>query len=289
MKFALGTHEMEHKSRAFEKTQLIDMIETSLVSRRDDLMARFTKSYQDVGVRYVAIDNLLPEEVAKSVDSAFPDPAQMRLMSSFREKKFTSKAYDKFDPILGDLTFAFQDPKVVKVIEAITGIEDQVPDSLLYAGGLSAMGKDHFLSPHIDNSHDSSRNYYRTLNLLYYASPDWRLENGGNLQLWNRDLTKSTTIHSRFNRLVLMETTPTSWHSVEKVSSEGTRKCVSNYYFSKKSPTGSDYFNITAFSAPPSQPFMRAWSHLDAAMRQLVRKVRPSGIGPVDVYDGPPR
>jgi len=99
----------------------------------------------------------------------------------------------------------------------------------------------------------------------------------------------NVTIHSRFNRLVLMETTPTSWHSVNQVQVDGLRKCVSNYYFSRRSPTGEDYFNVTAFSAPPGRPLLRLWSHIDAALRNLVRKLRPEGIGQVDVYEGPPR
>ena len=271
------------------KSELITAIGTRLTRDLDALRSAFAASASEVGVRYVAIDDLLPADVAAAIAASFPEGHQMRLMDSFRERKFTSKAFDRFDPILGDVTFAFQDPRIVKVVEQITGIAEQVPDSLLYAGGLSAMAKGHFLGPHIDNSHDSSRHYYRTLNLLYYITPDWDEANGGNLQLWNRDVSKNVTIHSRFNRLVLMETTPTSWHSVNEVRSEGLRKCVSNYYFSRRSPTGREYFNITAFSAPPNQPALRLWSRFDAGLRQLVRKIRPEGVGIVDVYDGPPR
>lgn len=271
------------------KEGLVDLILRSLAWRKEALQASFEKSGSEVGVRFVAIDDLLPVEVAQSIASAFPDVGEMRLMSSFREQKYTSKAYDKFHPILGDTTFAFQDPQVVRIVEEITGIGDQIPDSLLYAGGLSAMARGHFLSPHIDNSHDSSRQYYRTLNLLYYVTLDWNEAIGGNLQLWNRNVSENVTIHSRFNRLVLMETTPWSWHSVNKVQVDGVRKCVSNYYFSQRSPTGEDYFNITAFAAPPNRPLLRLWSKVDAGLRQYVRKLRPGGMGKVDLYDGPPR
>ena len=43
---------------------------------------------------------------------------------------------------------------------------------------------------------------------------------------------------------------------------DGVRRCVSNYYFSPNSPTGTDYFNITAFSARPEQKLLRivAWA-----------------------------
>lgn len=280
---------MSQESSPLTRERYVELIISSLDVRKDALKAAFEASSREVGVRYVAIDDLLPLDIVTEISKTFPNADEMRLMDSFREKKFTSKAFDRFDPILGEVTFAFQDPRVVEVVGAITEIADQIPDSLLYAGGLSAMAKGHFLGPHIDNSHDSSRQYYRTLNLLYYVTPDWDEQNGGNLQLWNRDVSKNVTIHSRFNRLVLMETTPTSWHSVNQVQADGLRKCVSNYYFSKRSPTGTDYFNITAFSAPPSQPVLRLWSRIDAVLRQMVRWVRPDGVGRVDVYEGPPR
>jgi Rps23 Pro-64 3,4-dihydroxylase Tpa1-like proline 4-hydroxylase len=172
-------------------------------------------------------------------------------------------------------------------VEQITGIKEQIPDASLYAGGLSAMGAGHFLSPHIDNSHEDTRKYYRTLNLLYYVTPDWSLESGGNLELWDRGVRRHITVVSKFNRLVIMETNPWSWHSVSEVKADRVRCCVSNYYFSPKSPIGKDYFNVTSFSARPEQKIRRALAWTDNKFRQAVRLVVPSGLGKKDVYEGP--
>jgi Rps23 Pro-64 3,4-dihydroxylase Tpa1-like proline 4-hydroxylase len=210
----------------------------------------------------------------------------MRLMSSFREKKYTSKDLDQFNPLLTDITFALQSPGVLSLVEQITGIKNQIPDLSLYAGGLSVMTEGHFLGPHIDNSHDASGRYYRTLNLLYYVTPDWSLELGGNLELWDRAVRQNTTIVSRFNRLVIMETNPWSWHSVSKVRVRKPRCCVSNYYFSPDSPTGSEYRNVTSFSARPEQGVRRALASVDNAFREVVRLMAPRGLGKKDVYEG---
>lgn len=268
------------------REQLVSLIVSRLEAEEQSLQKAFDESAKEVGVRYCAVDNMLPAEVAESIFARFPDPKAMRLMESFREKKFTSKSFDKFDPILADITFAIQDPRVIAVVERITGIRQQIPDPTLYAGGLSAMGQGHHLGPHIDNSHDGSRKYYRTLNLLYYVTPDWSLECGGNLELWNQSVRKSTTIVSRFNRLAIMETTPTSWHSVSPVKVDRVRSCVSNYYFSPVSPTGADYFNVTSFSARPEQPLLRMVATFDNKLRQAVRFFAPSGLGKQDVYKG---
>ena len=83
------------------KEGFIEMIAASLEPRKDQLKAEFAASSQQVGTRFVAIDDLLPADVAKHIAEAFPDSSSMRLMDSFRERKYTSKAYDKFDPSLG--------------------------------------------------------------------------------------------------------------------------------------------------------------------------------------------
>lgn len=269
-----------------ERSWLIDLLLQRLGLEKDRLAQEFNRSVRDVGVRHCFVDDLLPDEIALQIDCAFPPPEEMRLMSSFREKKYTSKSFDKFDPLLEAITFAIQDLRVVRLIEEITGIPNQIPDPGLYAGGLSAMVKGNFLGPHLDNSHDGSKKYYRTLNLLYYVAPDWSLECGGNLELWDKRVLKNKTIASNFNRLVVMETTPISWHSVSEVRVDKVRKCVSNYYFSPLSPTGHDYFNVTSFSARPEQPLRRVIANIDNRLRQAVRKVAPDGLGKNDVYQG---
>jgi Rps23 Pro-64 3,4-dihydroxylase Tpa1-like proline 4-hydroxylase len=271
------------------RESLVQYIVARLARDEADLREQFARSAGIVGVRHCVIDNLLPDDIAQRIHAAFPRPEAMRLMSSFREKKYTSKSFAEFDPLMADITFAVQDPRVVAVVERITGIAEQVPDAKLYAGGLSAMARGHFLGPHIDNSHDGERRLYRTLNLLYYVTPGWTLEQGGNLELWDRGVKRHTTITSAFNRLALMETNPSSWHSVSEVRAEGLRCCVSNYYFSPRSPTGSDYFNITAFSARPEQRARRVLAWADARARQALRALAPGGLGKKDIYEGLPR
>ena len=48
---------------------------------------------------------------------------------------------DQYDPILEEAIFAFQDPRVVSLIQEICGLETLFPDENLYAGGISLMGK----------------------------------------------------------------------------------------------------------------------------------------------------
>ena len=100
-------------------------------------------------------------------------------------------------------------------ISEIAGIEHLEPDEMLYARGVSMMKKDHFLNPHLDNSHDKIVVRYQALNILYYVSQNWGLNSGGNLELWpNGPEGHPIAIESKFNRLVVMATNRYSWHSV---------------------------------------------------------------------------
>ena len=266
------------------KDTLTNLIVSRLNENKEYLKNSFEKSKSIIGVRYCYLDNLLPDYVALSISTSFPKYYEMRHMNSFRENKYTSKSFEKFDPLLMDMTYAIQDIKVIYVIEEITTIKDQQADPSLYAGGLSMMPKNCFLNPHIDNSHDGNRINYRTLNLLYYASNDWKEEYGGNLELWDNKVKNKIMVHSKFNRLVLMETNPWSWHSVSKVEVEQSRNCISNYYFSKYSPIGKNYFNITSYSARPEQRFRSVQFKADNLFRKSLRFLFPYGLGKRDIY-----
>ena len=249
-----------------------------------ELKLQFENNSYDVGTRYVVIDGLLPEKTALEISKKFPNCTEMRHVSSFREKKFTSKNFNKHESIMLDITYALQNQSVINLVEQITGFKNMIGDPLLYAGGLSLMNKGQYLSPHIDNSHDLSRSNYRLLNLLYYVSPNWSLVDGGNLELWDRVVKDKITVLSKFNRLVIMETTPYSWHSVSRINADKLRCCVSNYYFSSKFPSGSNHYHVSKFSAWPDQKMLRFYSLVDSNVRQIIRKIVPSGFSKLDIY-----
>lgn len=236
--------------------------------------------------RFAVIDNLLPSEHAQRIYDVFPRGDGMRLLDSFREKKFTSNALEKFDPLVAAATFAFQDRSVIETIAGITSLKDVSGDPHLYAGGISSMTKGHFLNPHIDNSHDHEQNNYRVLNLLYYVTPGWNASLGGSLELWDEKVTASIEIESRFNRLVLMATNERSMHSVNVVTSERHRCCIANYYFSPHSPNDHETSHVTYFQARPEQKVRRVLTKADSEVRSLLRKVKKSGFRRNDLFDG---
>jgi Rps23 Pro-64 3,4-dihydroxylase Tpa1-like proline 4-hydroxylase len=261
------------------KDHFVNLLERKLTEREDSIRQQWLNP-KSTTTRHFVIDELLPADIARSIYDAFPrDGNGFFNRESFREKKRTSANLDAYDPILSDITYAFQDRRIVDLISGLIKLRQIEPDPLLYAGGLSMMFQGDFLNPHIDNSHDVKRQRYRRLNLLYYVSPGWSLENGGNFELWDEHRRVPKTLTSEFNRIVVMETNKTSWHSVSPVKVPGPRCCVSNYYFSAISPDETEYFHVTSFSGRPGETLKRAVGALDNAVRNVVSKTLKVGRG----------
>lgn len=268
------------------KHDLANLVVERLERDLEQIKRDFNTPKGSTQTRHAAIDDVFPIELAREIYESFPPLEKMRLMQSFREQKYTSKAFDQFNPLIHEVSLAFQAPQVIETVTKITGMPDMIGDPHFYAGGISAMTNGHYLNPHIDNSHDGNRQNYRVLNLLYYITPEWKPENGGNLELWDTKVRERVEIPSLFNRLVLMETNELSWHSVNQINADGKRCCVSNYYFSPHSPNnGRETFHITFFQARPEQPLRRLLSTADGHLRSVIRKFKKDGLAKKDVYE----
>ncbi len=259
-KSRLGRTRLEYADQIYAKLVACQLEMQSAFARRDRIQSCY-------------IDDLLAEDTARAIHAAFPLTQEMRLLKSLRERKSVGIQLDQFNPVIEEIIYAFQDPRVVALISDITGIKPLLPDSLLYAGGISAMGEGDFLNPHLDNSHDRDRTNYRVLNLLYYVSPDWKPEFGGDLELWDNGLRQPCRrIPYQFNRFVLMITNQTSLHSVNPIWHRDRRCCVSNYYFSPNPPAEFEYSHVTSFRGRPEQPLRDLVLQGDAFLRDRLPK-----------------
>lgn len=260
-----------------DRNHIADLIVEKLIINKEELKEQFNKTKNTIG--YFYLDNLLPENLAYQIHSNFPELNETIKKKNLREYKYLAYQMDKYNPLLEEVIYAFQDPKIVKLISEICDIEELMPDDSLYAGGLSLMAQKNYLNPHLDNSHDKDRNLWRVLNLLYYVTPNWKLENGGNLELWTKGVeNENITLVSKFNRLVVMATHQRSWHSVSKVNIDNIRCCVSNYYFSSNPLLPTDSFHVTSFRAEKNQKVKDFFLQLDTKLRSGLRRVFKKGL-----------
>lgn len=258
------------------RSQIADQI----VKKIQNEKARSSAEYKIPGrIPSFWVDNLLEEDLALEIYRQFPPPEKMRLRDTMREQKYVAAQMNLYPSLLEEAIYAFQDPRIVNLVSEITGMKGLLPDEKLYAGGISVMTQGNFLNPHLDNSHDLDRKNYRVLNLLYYVTPDWREEYGGNLELWDQSPRKpGRTIVSKFNRLVVMATGKDSWHSVSRVQHAGSRCCISNYYFSPYSPEKEDYFHVTSFRGRPEEKLKDILLSGDNLIRNGIRFFFKRGI-----------
>lgn len=263
---------------------------TRIVARLLSEFARLQHDWRNPGMitstRHCVIDDLLPDATALEIHRAFPRDADGFVnWDSFRQRKRSSYDIDRHPRMLAEIVYALQSAEVLETVSRLTGLPGLDPDPHLYASGLAMMFRGDFLNPHLDNSHERSRTKYRRLNLLYYVTPGWTPESGGDLELWDSRVRKRVPIPALFNRLVLMETTPQSWHSVSAVAAEGPRCCVSSFYFSERPAAEKPYRHLTTYTGRPEQPIRRAVCALDNVARTVARKLgarRATDAG----YDG---
>jgi Rps23 Pro-64 3,4-dihydroxylase Tpa1-like proline 4-hydroxylase len=261
-----------------DRTQMAKLIADQLRVNAVNLKAQYQESKNLIG--YFVLDDLLPCDLVTAIYERFPFPDNMRLRKSLREFKYVAAQMNSYDPLLEEAVYAFQGARVVELIAEICGVKMLYPDHHLYAGGISLMGNKQFLNPHVDNSHDKDRKKWRVLNLLYYVTPDWERYHGGNLELWPNGMRgHQITIHSKFNRLVVMATHDASWHSVSPISqATHNRCCISNYYFSDVPLKSGDSFHVTSFRGRPEQKVRDLVLRADKTARMAIRGFFKKGI-----------
>jgi len=251
---------------------IAEQIATALKREEPRLRAMWLESSP---VHHFYLDDLLPQEQVRNLSDRMPRPESLVLKRSLRESKRVGVALDRYDDAVGEHLLAFQDARVIEAVARITALREMQPDPSLYASGISLMQKDDFLNPHLDNSHDGDQQLYRVVNLLFYVSPGWKLENGGNLELWTPELDVPRVIESRFNRLVVMETNDRSWHSVQRVTADATRMCLSNYYFSPLPAADHEFRNVTSFRGRPEETAKRILLRIDSAILNTAGRALP--------------
>lgn len=248
-------------------------IDARLRAHEDELKSMWK---MDRPFRYFVLDNLLPDDFTSQIKENLPNRDSLLLRANLRERKRVGVDFRGQHPSLQAALYAFQEQPVLETISRITALAELQPDPSLYASGISVMAKGDFLNPHLDNSHDGEQRLYRSLNLLFYVSPNWRKEHGGNFELWDPQVKNQTEIVAKFNRLVVMETHDYSWHSVNKVLVDDLRCCVSNYYFSPSPTRGAHYKHVTTFTGRPEQKIRQLALKADGIARNVVGKTFPS-------------
>ena len=127
-------------------------------------------------------------------------------------------------------------------LQTITNInESLIPDPYLVGGGLHELKNNGYLNIHADFNIHPKMKLDRRLNVLIYLNKNWSDANGGQLELWNKEMTKCCkSIIPKFNRMVIFSTTTFSYHgnpNKVKCLEDTSRKSLALYYYSNGRPS----------------------------------------------------
>jgi hypothetical protein len=186
---------------------------------------------------HIVIDDFLPPKLLEACIKHLEVSSGENGVRFDREQERFKSQYnpDFLSADLRALFYSFNSRPFIKVLENITGIKGLIPDPFFLGAGLHETTQGGHLSIHADFNHHKPMNLERRINVLIYLNKDWRPEYGGQLELWNRDMSKKVVeVNPVFNRCVIFNTDTLSYHgNPEPVNHPKgkPRRSIALYYY----------------------------------------------------------
>lgn len=187
---------------------------------------------------HTVIDQFLPSDVANELLAHFP--AEAKPHDKNYEKGYGGQFKRQISPYDCDVwmqsAFAFfNSPAMLAFLEGLTNIKGLIPDPYFAGGGLHETGTGGMLGIHADFQVNEALQLRRRINVLIYLNKDWKLEYGGELELWDKKMQqKVKSVAPLFNRCVIFNTDADSFHGHPDpltTPPDVTRKSIALYYY----------------------------------------------------------
>lgn len=267
------------------------MTSSASVVRQIDCNALRDRARTAIPFPHVVIDDFLEADFAHEVLRSWPGYDEAATIgTSFRSINERNKVQvtdsARFPRPARELEKALGSSAFVDIVSSIFDIPDLLPDAELVGGGLHQTGRRGRLDVHVDFNYIQARKLHRRLNILIFFNNGWPPRWGGQLELWNSDVSKR--IHSLdpiFNRCVIFETSDVSYHGVTEVTCPKgvVRRSFAGYYYTRAAPahwTGQSHSTI--FKARPGESLKNramAVKHVsDMAKGRLKSAIRRSTV-----------
>jgi hypothetical protein len=249
------------------------------LSRMNELVASANAEYMAAKpFPHIVFDNFFDPGLLDVVLEEFPKPGQIKWQTfdNAHEVKLASATEASFGPVTRLLFYHLNSMTFLEFLSRVTGIDNLLPDPGFEGGGLHQILRGGKLGVHADFNKHGRYGLDRRLNLLLYLNKDWKQEYGGQLELWDRDMTgKQAGVLPLFNRVMIFGTTDFTYHGHPDPLQcpEGmTRKSMALYYFSNGRPAEelSESAHSTVFRARTEADFqLTPQQRLRAVARDL--------------------
>jgi Rps23 Pro-64 3,4-dihydroxylase Tpa1-like proline 4-hydroxylase len=199
---------------------------------------------------YIVIDNFLNEDYLNDIleevngyENWLNNELNARGSDSgtiLSNKKIGISDYNKFGSKVKEFFDFTNSKEMVDFLSGITGIPELLSDEHLFGGGLHRTSTGGHLSIHADFNIHPITQKYRRVNALLYLNKDWKPEYQGELELWEKDMSKCChSIAPIFNRLVIFRITDDAYHGHPKpweAPQNIHRLSFALYYYSNDRP-----------------------------------------------------
>lgn len=167
----------------------------------------------------VVIDGFLGDALARELAASVPGSEH----AAWKRKDYDEQAArlgqlqrNGFEDLGGGLRHLLAElcaMSFLEFLQTLTGIHGLIPDPHFRGAGVHLTLPGGHLALHADFNRDRFRALSRRVTVLYYLNPDWRPEWGGDLELWNADLTRcEAKVAPLLDRLFVMAHGEANWH-----------------------------------------------------------------------------
>jgi hypothetical protein len=226
---------------------------------------------------HVVLDDFLPSEVVEQCIDELPAPGDE--LDFYGDQGNSQKYATNDETLMGPMTrqviAQLNGGVMIRFLEELTGIGGLVPDPYLAGGGIHLLGDGGFLKVHADFNVHPALKLDRRINLLLYLNPGWEEEWGGNLELWNADVTVcERRVVPVAGRCVIFNTTDIALHGNPQPvrSPDGTpRRSLAFYYYTAGRPREER-------SAAHSTIYPQTGDRATPSLRERIRSLRDRSV-----------
>ena len=189
---------------------------------------------------HCVIDDLFDGSLIDEIVNEFPYVSDPIWESSNEEQiqvKLRSnwETDDDIAPATRSVVHFLNSGAFMKRLSVICGIDKLISDPYYTGGGLNCTRPGGLLDVHVDGNWHHAMGVHRRLNAILYLNKEWQTAWGGQLELWDRELSHCvTSIEPRMNRLIVFETHDFTFHGHPTplaCPSDEARKSLILYYY----------------------------------------------------------
>lgn len=190
---------------------------------------------------HLVIDQVLSPDAFEAAVAEFPgihDPFWKGYLH-VNETKYANTQPDTWGPILTAVARELVSDEFVSFLSKLTGIDALIPDWSMDGGGLHQTLSGGHLNIHADfTTHHTRGSWARRVNILLYLNAEWPEEWGGQLELWDAEMTGAQAkVAPAANRMLVFSTSFDSYHGHPDALTcppDVARRSMALYYFTEE-------------------------------------------------------